>query len=69
MIVDLERNDLHRICEVGSVQVTKHFDVETYATVFHLVTTIAGRMKENLTYADLLEAHVSRRLHYRCPEN
>lgn len=56
MIVDLERNDLHRICEVGSVQVTKHFDVETYATVFHLVTTIAGRMKENLTYADLLQA-------------
>lgn len=56
MIVDLERNDLHRICEIGSVQVTKHFDIETYATVFHLVTTIVGRMNENTTYADLLRA-------------
>lgn len=56
MIVDLERNDLNRICETGSVKVTKHFDIETFATVFHLVTTIVGRMEENLTYADLLRA-------------
>lgn len=56
MIVDLERNDLNRICETGSVKVTKHFEIEAFATVFHLVTTIVGRMEECLTYADLLRA-------------
>ena len=56
MIVDLERNDLNRICETGSVKVTKHFEIEAFATVFHLVTTIVGRMEEQRTYADLLRA-------------
>lgn len=56
MIVDLERNDLNRICETGSVKVTKHFDIEAFATVFHLVTTVVGRMEECRTYADLLQA-------------
>lgn len=56
MIVDLERNDLNRICETGTVKVTKHFDIEAFATVFHLVTTIVGRMEESLTYGDLLRA-------------
>lgn len=56
MIVDLERNDLNRICEAGSVKVTKHFEVQTFATVFHLVTTIIGKMRVELTFADLLRA-------------
>lgn len=56
MIVDLERNDLNHVCEPGTVKVTKHFAVETYATVFHLVTTVVGKMKKGLQVMDLIEA-------------
>lgn len=56
MIVDLERNDLNHVCKAGSVVVTEHFAVETYATVFHLVTTIRGQMKEGLGIMDLIRA-------------
>lgn len=54
MIVDLERNDFHRICEPGTVEVTKHFEVETYATVFHLISEIRGKLKEGYGAVDLL---------------
>jgi para-aminobenzoate synthetase component 1 len=47
---------LNRISETGSVSVTKHFEVQTFATVFHLVTTITGKMKEESNYADLFKA-------------
>lgn len=56
MIVDLERNDLNRVCEPGSVKVTELFEVETYATVFHLISNIVGELRENLTVMDLIEA-------------
>ena len=56
MIVDLERNDLNHVCQPGSVQVTRHFAVEEYATVFHLVTTIVGQLKNGLPIMDLIEA-------------
>lgn len=56
MIVDLERNDLNHVCQPGTVKVTEHFAVETYATVFHLVTTIVGRLEENLEAMDLIRA-------------
>lgn len=56
MIVDLERNDLNHVCEPGSVCVTEHFAVETYATVFHLVTTIVGKLRQGLNAADLIPA-------------
>ncbi len=56
MIVDLERNDLNRVCVPGSVEVTELFSVEAYATVFHLISNITGRMRPELTVMDLLEA-------------
>ncbi|MCM8761210.1 MAG: anthranilate synthase component I family protein, partial [Candidatus Omnitrophica bacterium] len=42
MIVDLERNDLGRICEYGTVRPTESMIIEKYANVFHLVSTVAG---------------------------
>ena len=56
MIVDLERNDLNRVCRPGSVKVTELFTVEEYATVFHLVSDIEGELEEGKTVMDLLEA-------------
>ena len=56
MIVDLERNDLNRVCKPGSVKVTELFTVEEYATVFHLVSNIEGELEEGKNFADLLEA-------------
>lgn len=56
MIVDLERNDLNRVCQPGSVKVTELFTVEEYATVFHLVSDIEGELKEGKTVMDLMEA-------------
>lgn len=56
MIVDLERNDLNHVCEPGSVKVTEHFAVEAYATVFHLVSTIVGKLRPNLGLMDLIQA-------------
>ena len=56
MIVDLERNDLNRVCKPGSVKVTELFTVEEYATVFHLVSNIEGELEEGKNVMDLLEA-------------
>ncbi len=56
MIVDLERNDLNRICVPGSVKVTELFSVETYATVFHLISNVIGTLRPGLTVMDLLDA-------------
>ena len=49
MIVDLERNDLSKVCKPNSVKVKELFKIEEYETVFHLVATIEGKLKEDVT--------------------
>lgn len=56
MIVDLERNDLGRVCRYGTVQVTELAILETYPTVFHLTSTVKGRLREDKNRIDLLKA-------------
>jgi para-aminobenzoate synthetase component 1 len=56
MIVDLLRNDLGRVCRFGTVRVTEPRRLETYATVFHLVATVEGRLRPGVGPAELLRA-------------
>lgn len=56
MIVDLERNDLSKVCKPHSVKVTELFKLEEYSTVFHLVSTIVGELKDEYTAVDCVEA-------------
>ncbi|HEX4053204.1 MAG TPA: aminodeoxychorismate synthase component I [Tepidisphaeraceae bacterium] len=56
MIVDLERNDLGRVCRVGSVHVAEPRVIEVYPTVYHGVATICGTLREEVGFVDLLRA-------------
>ncbi len=56
MIVDLERNDLGRVCRFGSVRVTEKAILETYPTVFHLTSTVVGKLMPGKNSIDLLKA-------------
>ena len=56
MIVDLERNDLGRVCEIGSVKVTQPRAIEAHPTVYHGVATVEGVLRPEVTFPDLLRA-------------
>ncbi len=56
MIVDLERNDFGRVARTGSVQVTDLFSIEVYPSVFHLVSTVSGELRDDKDAVDLIRA-------------
>ena len=56
MIVDMERNDLSRICKVGSVKLTKQKIVEEYKDLFHYVSLIKGKLKKNINNFEIIKA-------------
>jgi para-aminobenzoate synthetase component 1 len=56
MIIDLERNDLGRICEYGTIKVDKRREIERFSTVFHAVSTISGRLKKEMDFTEILKS-------------
>ena len=56
MLVDLERNDLSSVCVPGSVKLTRFREVESYAHLHHLVSTIEGTLKEGVGLNEILTA-------------
>ncbi|HJV46196.1 MAG TPA: aminodeoxychorismate synthase component I [Bacillota bacterium] len=56
MIVDLLRNDLGKICTMGSIDVTHLFDIERYPTVFQMTSTIEGKLRPEIEMVDIFSA-------------
>ena len=56
MIVDMERSDLAKICQAGSVKILKKKIVEEYKDLYHYVSLIGGRLKNNISPLDIIKA-------------
>jgi len=56
MLIDLERNDLGRVCEAGSVEVDEFMVLESYTHVHHIVSSVRGKLKPGLTPGDAIRA-------------
>jgi len=56
MLIDLARNDIGRIAEIGSVKVTDKFVIEKYSHVQHIVSNVEGTLKQNMSNLDVLRA-------------
>jgi anthranilate synthase component 1 len=56
MLIDLERNDLGRVCAGGSVRVDEYMGVETYAHVHHIVSNVSGRLRNDVSPVDVIRA-------------
>jgi anthranilate synthase component 1 len=56
MLIDLERNDLGRVCEAGTVTVDEYMVTESYAHVHHIVSNVRGRLRADATTVDALRA-------------
>ncbi|MFB0554033.1 MAG: anthranilate synthase component I family protein [Phycisphaerae bacterium] len=56
MIIDLERNDVAKICKPGTRKVIQPRTIESYPTVFHAVATVGGRLLDEITFCDILRA-------------
>ena len=56
MIVDLLRNDLGRVCEFGSVTVNELCAIEEYPSLFHMVSTVSGKLRNDASISDIFKA-------------
>lgn len=56
MLIDLERNDLGRVCEAGTVQVDEFMTIESYAHVHHIVSNVRGHLRKDVTPGQVLAA-------------
>lgn len=56
MLIDLERNDLGRICEPGTVEVDEMMALESYAHVHHIVSNVSGRLRQGVTPGEVIRA-------------
>jgi hypothetical protein len=56
MLVDLERNDLGRVCKYGTVEVNEFMAIEKYSHVMHIVSNVQGVLAENKSISDIIEA-------------
>jgi anthranilate synthase component 1 len=56
MLIDLERNDLGRVCEAGTVNVDEFMTIESYSHVHHIVSNVRGRLRADVTPGNVLAA-------------